>query len=241
MNIHRFDDAKFKPPERLSERVANYLWETIQKGRYQPGDKLPSEANLAEDFGVSRTVIRESLARLKYDGYLDIRQGLGARIVEIDENKTFKIKDLEHASNHRLEQVFELRAIIENEAASLAAKRRTQEHLEQMWARLEDMDESIRRNLDGSSADSSFHHLIAISCQNPYVIEFMEFLNSKIQYAIRIARQHSNQFSGWPNSVQQEHIAIYNAISEGDERAARTAMQQHISQASRRLGLRILE
>lgn len=242
MILSQSSSCKLKPPARLSEQVVDLLMEEIKNGTYRPGDRLPSESHLAAAFGVSRTVIREALARLKYDGYLETRQGLGATVAESRDRLVFRIDHLEDVTDARLGALFELRAMLESEAASLAAKRRSQEQLEAMGSRLKQMEESIRRHdADGAEADHEFHRLIAASCHNAYLLELMEFLNSKVEAVIRTARAHSSRYPGWPVSVQQEHVSIFEAISAGDAKAARKAMLEHITKASQRLGLSIFE
>jgi len=73
---------KFKRAPKLSEQVADYLIMEIKRGSFKPGDNLPSEAILAKQLNVSRTVIREAFARLKYDGLLDSKQGSGAKVTK---------------------------------------------------------------------------------------------------------------------------------------------------------------
>jgi GntR family transcriptional repressor for pyruvate dehydrogenase complex len=239
MDQHEAMSLKLKPPASLSEQVAEVLHEEIKTGNYRPGERLPTEANLAESFGVSRTVIREALARLKFDGILDSRQGQGAVVAQAGDRKVFRIEDLGNASQTRLAYLFELRAILEGDAAALAAKRRSEDQLSSMERRLQEMEEAVREDIDGTDPDMAFHQLLADSSRNPFLIELMEFLNAKLREVIQTAREHSSQYPGWPDSVQLEHEAIFKAIRAQEEAAAREAMLEHIKNAGERLGLAI--
>ncbi|WP_051564468.1 FadR/GntR family transcriptional regulator [Desulfovermiculus halophilus] len=227
-------------PEQLSDQVASHILEAIDQGDFLPGDRLPSEAKLAMDFGVSRTVIREALARLKYDGILESRQGQGVRISAESDRRSFRLGEFFHATNNEASHLFELRAVLEGDAAFLAASRRTEEHLERMQACLDDLQQTIRANVDGTGPDFTFHHLVATATHNKYFIELMDFLNLRIKEVIHQARSNSSQQPGLPEVVEDEHMAIYRALIHMDPDGARQAMLEHIQKAADRLGLSIL-
>lgn len=105
---------------------------------------------------------------------------------------------------------------------------------------LEEMDASITKGDDGTTPDYGFHQLIAKASHNPYLIEFMEFLNFQLKELIHKAREHSSLKPGWPQLVQQEHVAIFKAVSAKDAEKARKVTVTHITNAGRRLGIKIL-
>ena len=231
---------KLTRPEHLSDQVASFILEAIDQGQYQPGDRLPSEASLAKMFGVSRTVIREALARLKYDGILESRQGHGVRVNDSADRRAFRLDDLREATSNEANHLFELRAILECDAAWLAAQRRDEIIVDKMQTCLDQLDQSIEQGRDGTGPDFDFHHLVVTASQNPYLIELMDFLHIRIKNIIRRARDVSSLHPGLPQTVQIEHVAIFRAIQDGNKKQAREAMLDHIIQTSKRLGLRIL-
>ncbi len=220
-------NLKFKRVPRLSEQVADYLIMEIKKGSFKPGENLPSEAVLAKQIGVSRTVIREAFARLKHDGLLDSKQGSGAKVTERFKMRAFRLDGIEQANNEEIRHLFELRIIIEGGAAALAADRRSNK----------DMDNAVQNGTDGSKPDVIFHQTIAGASGNPYLRDFMCFLNDKLVYLIRRAREHSSRHIGLPLVVQQEHLAIFEAILNKDPVKARDAALTHLKNAAERLNL----
>jgi DNA-binding FadR family transcriptional regulator len=231
---------KLEKPLRLSEQVATRLVSKIKEGAFQPGEKLPSEAVLAEQFGVSRTVIREALARLKYDGLLDSHPGIGATVVENGKKRTFRLDDFDQLSTEDIEHLFELRAILEGDAAFLAASRRSLDHVERLNKCIRQMAEAICNDHDGTAPDANFHSIIAEASLNPYLNELMQLLNDKVVNLIRKARGHTNQNPNLlPRKVQKEHKAIYRAIADKNPVEARTAVLTHIKNAGDRLGVKV--
>lgn len=233
--------SKLEQPVRLADQVADLLRLEIDKGTFQVGDKIPSESTLAKTFGVSRTVIREALGRLKYDGFLDSRQGLGVTVTAEAERKTFRFRDQLELDTQNLRHLFELRAILEGDAASLAALRRSQDDLDDLRTSLRSMDASIADKTDGTDFDFDFHRIVARASGNPYLLDLMYFLNTKLKGVIKTAREHSSLQPGLPPVVQKEHEAIFEALMGREPERARQAMLSHISQASCRLGLKVLD
>jgi DNA-binding FadR family transcriptional regulator len=231
--------GKFTRTSRLSEQVANFLVSEIQKGVLRAGEKLPSEAILAEQFGVSRTVIREAFARLKQDGFLNSKQWAGAIVAEPGKQRPFRLEDLKQASSIEIAHLYELRIILEGDAAALAAERRNEKDLEKLRDRLVAMAHAVEKDSDGTSPDLDFHQIIAEASGNPYLRDLMWFLNDKLKDLIRRAREHSSQNPNLPLAVQEEHAAIFEAISSGDPVEARVKALAHLRNAANRLGLTV--
>lgn len=236
-NITEKIGSRLKKPRRLPEEVAAILHDEIQKGTFKSGEKLPSEMMLAKEFDVSRTVIREALARLKYDGLLDTRQGRGASVTNISIRNSFRLESIGDITKRKFGHLMELRVIVESDTASLAAMRRTDSNIRRLKTCLELMDEAVSSGTDGSNPDHEFHKEIAQSSGNPYLIEFIQFLNGRLKEIIKISREQANIIQGMSETVQNEHIAIFNAIVAGDFTKARNAMVRHITNTSKGLGL----
>ena len=231
---------KLEKPIRLPDQVAARLVSRIREGVFKPGEMLPSEANLAEQFGVSRTVIREALSRLKYDGLLDSQPGIGAKVADNSRKRVFRLDDIQQTSDRDIEHLFELRAILEGDAAFLAATRRSSEQVEQLNECLRQMEKAIKENSDGTAPDAKFHSIISEASSNPYLNELMQLLNDNFVNLIRKARRHVYTNPDLrPIKLQQEHEAIYRAIVDRSPLEARSAALIHVKNAGGRLGFKI--
>ncbi len=230
-----------KQPLRLPEQVAQFLSAEIKKGTFQPGKKLPPENVLAEKFGVSRTVIREALARLKYDGLLESRQGSGAIVVGAVSTTVFRLNQVEEDNYIDLGYLYELRAILEGTAASIAALRRTEDELRELEQCIKEMSDAVKEGIDGTDPDTRFHQLISTATHNPYLQDLMLVLTEKLRGIIKRARTHSSKNPRLPGLVQEEHEAIFVAIKAKDPEGARKAVVRHLRSAAKRLGASISE
>ncbi|MBS3918480.1 MAG: FadR family transcriptional regulator [Deltaproteobacteria bacterium] len=230
---------KFKRASGLSEQIADFLVSEIHKGNLRPGEMLPSEPALSKDLGVSRTVIREAFARLKQDGFLDSKQKVGARIAELEKQRPFRLEDLSNISLAELSHLYELRIILEGNAAALAAKRRKEKDIKAIKEYLGRMDRAVKERKDGTDPDLEFHQIIARATANPYLQDLMRFLNGKLRELIQKAREHSNRRPNLPQLVQQEHVAIYEAISVGNPAKAQAMVLAHLKNAAKRLGINL--
>src|SRR3989442_2687911 len=119
---------------RLSDKVAELLLETILSPDLQPGDRLPSERELGEQFGVSRTVIREAVRALAAKGVIDVRTGSGLRVAAVDSATVSESMSLFMRGSTTLDypKVHEVRAMLEVEIAGLAAERASREDLAEL-------------------------------------------------------------------------------------------------------------
>ena len=234
------DKYHLEQPPRLPDRVAEILAAEIDKGKLRPGDKLPTEAELCEKFKVSRAVIREALSQLKYEGLLDSRQGKGVIVLGNAGRRSFRLTEAEKLSENDLAQLYELRAILESETAALAALRRGTKNLNALKKCLGKMALAVEKDDSGTFPDLEFHQGIARASGNQHVCDLMLFLNDKVSVVIGEARSHSRQYAGFPERVQKEHEAIYQAIEAQDPIKAKEAALIHLKNSAKRLGLSIL-
>lgn len=222
---------------RLPSRVAAVIAQEVVEGRLRPGDRLPAEQSLADRFGVSRNVVREAIARLRSDGVLEARQGVGIFVASNEATAMLRI-DAE-LMNDRLvfRNVFELRAILEIRAAGLAAARADDEHDRAISAALNGMRTARNWAEDGVSADLEFHRAVARATRNPYIATVVGFLAGQMRQSIMFMRQNQRDADGSLTALNvAEHAAIRDAILARSAKAAREAMGRHISNAARRLG-----
>ncbi len=223
--------------QHLPDEIARVLEREITAGKLAKGERLPTESALAQQFGVSRNVVREAVSRLKYDGLIETRQGLGAFVSANPGNRAFRIEGDALPLRDELRNIFELRVEVEVGAAALAAERHTPEQLAVIRGAVDAIARAIAEGEDGTSEDAAFHHAIAEAANNPCFRDFMEFLAARVGQSIAVARDHSARFDAWTEKVQGEHEEIYQTIAGRDAEGARMAVRAHLVSAAGRLGL----
>jgi len=229
---------RFKRVDRrqtLTDQIAAVLRERVLSGDLVVGDRLPSEQQLAEAFEVSRTVVREAFARLRVDGLIITKQGLGAFVSEGKQTSRLDAGQLD--ASKRVSFVFELRWTMEPGIVGLAARRRTAEQLQKIEAALVAFEKSVETGQDGVEADVAFHEAIAEAAGNPLFKSLMEFTQTALREALHISHRSMAKLKGALARVQHEHDAIYRAIRDRDEVAARRAAATHLTHAASRLSI----
>jgi GntR family transcriptional repressor for pyruvate dehydrogenase complex len=223
----------------LPDEVADALRQRLASGEFKPGDRLPTGSELASMFNVSLAVIREAMSRLRHDGIIDTVQGAGAFVTGLDTPRSFRLAE-NLGDSDGLRRVFELRQVFEDGAARLAALRATDEQVQQLHAALDEMGAAVEQGTDGFAADKKFHELIIEMTGNELFRDFFNFLAGKIATSIVAARSNS-AIAGVSQEAHDEHRAIYEAIAARDPEAAQAAMDTHVRNASRRLGLDVAQ
>ncbi|NDY90430.1 FadR family transcriptional regulator [Ideonella sp. TBM-1] len=222
---------------RLSEQLADALAGGIREGQLQPGQRLPTEAALVERFGVSRTVVREALSRLKTLGLIESRQGSGAYVRRPPEAATAQPLLLApDGSVEAVLQMVEVRRALEAEAAALAAARVTPATLAPIQAALQTLEAAVAAGSEGVEEDMAFHAAIAQAAGNPFLLATLAHLGQFLTGAMRVTRANEATQDRMQQEVRAEHAAIVRAIAEGDVVAARFAGAQHMVNAAQRMG-----
>lgn len=221
----------------LPNEVARILEGAILAGKFAPGEKLATEGELARQFGISRSAVREAIAQLRSAELVETRHGLGTFVVANPVRKTVFSIPRGGVDADELRQIFELRAEVESGAAALAAQHRSEDDLVAMRRCLDLLAGAISRNESGTEHDLAFHERIALASGNRFFREFLEFYASRMSDAVAIARGNSARQEGWPQIAHFEHEAIFDAIAAGSPEEARAAMWLHLNNARRRLGL----
>ena len=211
----------------LADQVTEALTSKI-RGNGFAGAQLPSEQAMAESFGVSRTVIREAVSRLKAEGLIDTRQGRGA-VVRADRlDVPFRI-DLKSADLlGSLLHIIELRRGLDGEIAFLAATRRKREQMAAIRRALADIGKASKAGRDAATEDLAFHLSIARATGNPLFLELLGFLNQFLYVAIRVTRANEDMRLEYSEQTRVEHMAIASAIERQDPVAAATAAKTHM-------------
>ena len=221
--------------DKLSEQVARRLIAEIRSGRLAPQDKLPTEALLVQQFGVSRTVVREAISQLKSLGLVTSRQGSGM-YVRPQANFEPLSFDTDHtASRDAVIQITEVRRAIEAEAARLAAERRTRKDVTQIRKALRAIELAVKTGRDGVEEDVEFHRSIAQAANNPFLLQTLDYLSQYLREGTRVTRANEARRSDFAQQVMLEHQAIVDAIEQRNPRGALKAATTHMQNASRRL------
>jgi DNA-binding FadR family transcriptional regulator len=219
--------------------VANEIGLRIIAGVYPEGGLLPAEADLMAQFKVSRTVLREAMKTLSGKGLLQAKSRIGTRVRPRPDWQVFDPDVLRWQANvgfsgDLLGALGEVRLIVEVEAAALAARRRTAEHLPGLYAWVERMAAAGRSRHDFVDADLNFHLYLGRIAGNA----FLSALSSLIEVALIAALTKSSPVDE-PGGVARsaaEHRAVVDAIAAGDEARARATMRHVIEEGIRRAG-----
>jgi GntR family transcriptional repressor for pyruvate dehydrogenase complex len=214
--------------ERLYEQIVHQIEQRIVAGDLKVGDQLPPEKELAEQFGVSRTAVREAIKALREKRLVEIRPGKG----------TFILNGAPETMRHSLglimkfgapngsSHLVEVREILEPEIAALAATRITEEGILAMQQAVVTMDTALENVDVFVEADLDFHLALAEATQNPLIPILMD----PIIDMLREQRKRTGLVSGGLMRGQFHHKQILEAVIQRNPVASRTAMQLHLQQ-----------
>ncbi len=219
-------------PATVSEQVADQLRDLIGSGRLQPGDRLPSERELAERFGVGRPAVREALRELKAQGLVSAGRGpKGTVITEMPGSDiSAPLAGLLGKGAERLLDLMELRIAVEVQAAGLAARRATLEDLRRLSGiEIRPYDSGL------AESDIAFHRGIAEASHNGLLRQLSQDIVDLLHEHMPAILHVIYTQPGGAGAVQRQHDMVLGAIRRGDEEAARKAMRDHLSYVTRGL------
>ena len=229
MEAHPLNYKKIKP-KKIYEEVAEAIHDMIKSGQFKPGDKLDSVQQLAENFQVGRSTIREALTALRAMGLIEIRQGEGTYVKEFESGQvslplsTAILMNLQDTQN-----LLEVRKILEAGTSYTASQKRTEEHLHTIESALKEMQLASGNEELNEKADLAFHMSIAEATQNPLLVNLMNHVSGLIGETIKETRRlwlFSEQIT--VDRLYEEHRNIYLAIKEQDGEKARALMLDHL-------------
>lgn len=235
MKFSREPNLRREP--RLSEQVADFLASEIEFESIRPGELLPSEAELSYRFNVSRAVIREALARLKQQGVLQSRQGSRTRVAS-SSNPMFKIRICKKDRTASIVSLYELKILLEGDAAALAAMKCDEREMAGLNSCLETLSVAMEKGLDGTSANFDFHQTIMEASHNKHLIELMKYLNERLWDLLAEDESQPSNLALTPSSLD-EHVRIHEAIVNRAPEQARQAIHVHLKNAAKRRGILI--
>jgi GntR family transcriptional repressor for pyruvate dehydrogenase complex len=221
------------PSRSLVVEIGRRIAADIAAGRLMPGARLPTEKEMMDAMGVSRTVIREAVAALRAEGLVATRQGIGSFVAEQPAQALFRIEPGQAASVADALHIMELRTAVETESAGLAAERATKAQRQTIRSALASIDAAIERGEPAVNEDFALHAVIADATGNPQFRRFLDFLGRFIipRASVRI---HALNMRSYMLNFQQEHRAIVAAIDAGSVEQAQSAMRTHLVSSSRR-------
>jgi GntR family transcriptional repressor for pyruvate dehydrogenase complex len=221
--------------DRLSDRLALRLGALIESGELTPGDRLPTEQQLAATHGVSRTVVREAVHQLKSRALVVSRQGSGVFVAPTPQNQPLAFDPAVLGSVQAVVHVVEVRRVLEGAIAALAAERATRAHIAALRRALKAIDTAVAEGRDGVAEDLAFHRIIGESTGNPQFRLLLGFLEQYLREGMRITRGNEARRKDFMEAVQHEHRAIVEAIAARDAEAARHHATQHLILGEERL------
>lgn len=219
----------------LAARVVAGLKDKIFTGVLPPGHKLPSEAELIDEFGVSRTVVREAVTRLRAEGLIETFQGRGSFVLAVPDPTPFTVETDALRTHRDILDMIDFRLGVESQTAALAAAR---------------IDAAGRRTVrtalgafhaaeaeDAVEADFAFHRAIAAVSGNRFCLELLDSLGPMMIMLprTRLGEAYSMTDTGHVERVRREHDDIAAAVLAGEADTARAAMRVHLGNSRRRL------
>jgi GntR family transcriptional repressor for pyruvate dehydrogenase complex len=211
----------------LRHEVTEYIKKLIEEGKIKPGDRLPTEREMAEQFGVSRTVVRDAVKTLTGIGILEVKHGVGIFAATPDSRFIARqLSGLVSNENDTIKNLFEVRMLLETAAAGWAAERHTEEDLELLLQNIQSHEASVNVNSINSlgEQDRKFHVLVAKSTRNPVIIRLMK----SILDLLEVSNRKTLTIEGRAQQSVEEHKDIFRAIEKRNVDEAQNAMKKHL-------------
>lgn len=213
---------------KIYEEIVEQLKDLITSEELKPGDKLPSEREMAESLGVSRASVREALTALEAIGILDIRSGEGTYVKKTSSSETFEPLALVLAVERNPgAQLMEVRRVLESESAALAAMRATPEDLTKIGESLDKMKSAATIPL-AVEYDLKFHFAIAEATKNTILLRMMNTVADLMHHTFRNDRETLYAKPLHKEEIIKQHEAIFQAIRDHRPDEAKQRMLEHI-------------
>ena len=211
------------------ELVAEQLIELIGSRRLRAGDVLPPERELVDSYRVGRSSVREALRMLESRGLIESRGNGSFQVAELRNMLDRSFDLLVTVEEADYAELFEVRRILEGEAAALAASRRTRAQVERMRDHVDAMQAGLSSEERFITADLHFHLAVAEATRNRVVVHLMNAIRSLLQRSL----SSSYHIKGSPERAVEMHRLILEAIHERHPEEARQRMQEHVARVER--------
>jgi GntR family transcriptional repressor for pyruvate dehydrogenase complex len=223
-SAHRFETVR---KVRRYEQVADQIRKLVSDGTLKPGDLLPPERELAAKLGVGRSSIRDAVRTLEVMGILEARQGHGTVVRDLSTDAlVVPLASVLTRKREMVQELLDVRRMIEPGLAARAAKNATAEEIAQMTAILARHEAKLRRGEQAVDEDDEFHYTIALAARNGVVLQVLDVLMD----LLRESRSRSLQVAGRPKRSFDGHRRILRAIKRRDARAAEAAVRKHLKE-----------
>lgn len=214
----------------LTDTLFKKFEDRIAAGEMVPGARFPTQKELSVSECVSRTVVREAVARLAAKGLVTSRQGSGVFVAKTANFRAFQVTSDEMGELSDVIKLLEMRLAVETEMAALAAARRTDADLARIADAIQRMAEAVPDSEEAALADRGFHLAIARATRNDYFVRLIDFLGIRLvpPRAIFLRGQPEEACAAYAAAVHGEHEAILRGIAERDPEQAREAARLHM-------------
>ena len=223
-------------PKKVADAVFEQLRMRLEDGSLAPGDRLPSERELAEQMRVSRPVVREAINMLVGQGLLEIRARRGVFVrAAASPGWGDPLTNLIGDSIDRLIELLEVRRILESQTASLAAEFATAHDIDDLSQLIDELEQVHRRRATGEAADARFHARIAQAAGNTVLMHLMATLHKAMTRSSLVVASRFQASELYRETILRQHRAIFEAIRAHDPDAARGRIQEHLDYVMREL------
>jgi GntR family transcriptional regulator, transcriptional repressor for pyruvate dehydrogenase complex len=212
----------------LGQAIAADLVERLRAGELRAGDRLPPERALMAEFAVGRNTIREAVQSLVALGMLEVGPGTGTRVRSLDAKSVLSTTAVSSLlRDEAVTHLYDLRAVLETEAAARAATEASDDQISDMLVALEAYQLAVRKREEPFTHDIAIHRTIAAACTNPLFANILD----ATQELLSRARRETDKVPGATRRALMEHNEVVKAIADRDPEKARSAMHTHVNSA----------
>jgi len=224
-------------PKKISEEIVSQVKQLISKGELKPGDRIPSERDLATMLGVSRPSVREAIMVLEAMGFVESRQGGGTYVKALTEASIMNplAKLVEKRDPELLRSLAEVRMGLESWSAYLAAQRATDSDIAEMRRLYKIMEKQAAKGGWSPDVDAEFHYAITSASHNSLQMHVLDSIHSLFHATIQVALMEFYQQEGHVQLLLTHHHDIMEAIAAHDPELARKKMMEHLAMVEEKM------
>lgn len=224
-------------PKKISEEIVDQIKQLISVGELKPGERIPSERELATMLSVSRPSVRESIMVLEAMGFLESRQGGGTFVKALTESRIMDplAKLVERRDPALLRSLAEVRMGLESWSAYLAAKRANAKDIAELRRLYYVMEKQAARGGWDSDVDAEFHYAITAASHNSLQMHVLDSIHSLFHTTIQVALMEFYQQEGHVQLLLSQHREIMQAIADHEPELARQKMMAHLGMVEEKM------
>ncbi len=224
-------------PKKISEEIVDQIKQLISVGELKPGERIPSERELASMLSVSRPSVRESIMVLEAMGFLESRQGGGTFVKALTESRIMDplAKLVERRDPALLRSLAEVRMGLESWSAYLAAKRADAKDIAELRRLYYVMEKQAARGGWDSDVDAEFHYAITAASHNSLQMHVLDSIHTLFHTTIQVALMEFYQQEGHVQLLLSQHREIMQAIADHEPELARQKMMAHLEMVEEKM------